>query len=160
MLNILKKDNKVESLDVKKIKNVLSWANEPKEKTKWYKIKAKWNKFWKKKNKYNPFDIEIDTDAFADALGKMLNTTPEEEAERHKRTIEMLEYMMHPYNKTQIEENVFKYTHNNKPEDFYYKVNEIKMSPEEYQHYLDKKVLNEKLSKNLQVRAKTKQGKI
>ena len=89
-----------------------------------------------------------------------MNTTPEEEERAMKRTLQMVQYMLHPYNETKVSENIFKYTHNNNSEDFYYKVSEIKMTPEEYSHYLDKKALNEKLSYSLETKYKTKKMKI
>lgn len=159
MLKVLKKDNKVENLDLTKINNVFLWSMEE-EKPKWYNLKARWNNYWKIKNTFNPFDLDITPEAFADSLEKGFNTTPEEEAEKSKFLSNMLVKLLHPYTESQIDENVFKYTHDSDSEKVYYKVNEIEMSPEEYQQYLDKKALNKKLSITLKPRVKTKQGKI
>lgn len=162
MLKIIKKNNNTEVFDTKKINNTLSWANNSEKQSKWYDIKGKWNNFRKSKNKLNPFSIKSDKDNLdlASLIVSIMNTTPEEDERAMKRTLQMINYMIHPYDETQIEEYIYKYTHNNNAEDFYYKVHNIKMTQDEYYHYLDKKALNEKLSSHLSTKSKTKQIKI
>ena len=129
------------------------------------KIKNKWNNFRKLKNTINPFSInQKDDENIYDDLGNvldgLLNITPEEEKERNERALKMFNYMIHPYDEIKINESEFKYIHAVNKENFYFKVNEIKMTKDEYEKYLSKKSLNQKLNKSLIKKEKVKAMKI
>lgn len=112
------------------------------------------------KNTFNPFannSIEndlIENDSIVNILDGLLNLTPEEEAEKNKKALEMLNYLLHPYDELKINDDEFKYTHIIQKEDFYFKVNEIKMTKKEYENYLSKKELNKDLKDKLSEKVK------
>ena len=124
------------------------------------KINNKWNNFRKYKNTINPFSIKKKDDDLGNVLDALLNITPEQEKEMNKRALKMFNYMIHPYDEIKINEIEFKYIHAVNKDDFYFKVNEIKMTKDEYEQYLSKKNLNQKLNESLMKKTKVKSIKI
>jgi len=124
------------------------------------KINNKWNNFRKYKNTINPFSINQKDDDLGNVLDALLNINPEQEKEMNKRALKMFNYMIHPYDEIKINEIEFKYINAVNKDDFYFKVNEIKMTKDEYEKYLSKKNLNQKLNESLMKKEKVKSIKI
>lgn len=120
------------------------------------------NIFTKKKatNTFNPFAYTKNSSGIMENLIMLMNQTPEEEAASMQRVMNMLKLMAHPYREEKINDMVSKFTHINENENYYYIVQKVKMNPEQYQQYLDKKALNEKLHKKLPIRKKEKRAKL
>lgn len=112
------------------------------------------------KNIFNPFINNEHSSSIAENLIMLLKRTPEEDDASMQRVMNMLKLMAHPYLEEKINNSVSKFTHINKNEDYYYEVQKIKMNQEQYQQYLDKKALNEKLRKKLPLRKKEKRAKL
>lgn len=125
------------------------------------KTKLRKKNFQKKEiNKLNLFASHKNAGSLTDIIVMLVNRTPEEEAESMKRVMNMAKLMANPYTEEKLNDSVSKFIHISKNEDYYYEVEKIRMDKEQYQQYLEKKVLNEKLQQKLSSRKKEKRAKL
>lgn len=125
------------------------------------KTKLRKKNFQKKEiNKLNLFTSHKNAGSLTDIMVMLMNRTPEEEAESMKRVMNMAKLMANSYTEEKLNDSVSKFIHIGKNEDYYYEVEKIRMDKEQYQQYLDKKALNEKLQQKLSSRKKEKRAKL
>lgn len=125
------------------------------------KTKLRKNIFQKKEiNTCNDFTLYKNAGSLTDIMVMLMNRTPEEEAESMKRVMNMAKLMANPYTEEKLNDSVSKFIHISKNEDYYYEVEKIRMDKEQYQQYLDKKALNEKLQQKLSSRKKENRAKL
>lgn len=125
------------------------------------KNKLRKNIFQEKEiNKCNDFTSHKNAGSLTDIMVMLMNRTPEEEAESMKRVMNMAKLMANSYTEEKLNDSVSKFIHISKNEDYYYEVEKIRMDKEQYQQYLEKKALNEKLQQKLSSRKKEKRAKL